>query len=93
MLPDHRTYEDTPSDEVPVIKFFTPDGGATWWLSEYDPQDEVLFGLCDLGMGFPELGYVSLPELEAVRGALGLQVEIDLWWEGTMADAKRAAKA
>ena len=35
------------------------------------------FGLCDLGMGMPELGYVSLSEIKAVRGKLGLPVERD----------------
>ncbi len=34
--------------------------------------------LCDLGQGFPELGYVSLAELQSVRGPFGLQVERDL---------------
>jgi hypothetical protein len=29
-----------------------------------DGDDFIMFGLCDLG--FPELGYVSLKELEAV---------------------------
>jgi hypothetical protein len=37
-----------------------------------------LFGLCDLGFGFPELGYVSLAELSALKGPLGLPVERDL---------------
>ena len=31
----------------------------------------VAFGLCDLGIGCPELGYVSLSELKSVRGRLG----------------------
>jgi Protein of unknown function (DUF2958) len=35
------------------------------------------FGLCDLGAGFPELGYVSPPELASLRGQLGLPVERD----------------
>ena len=42
------------------------------------PDDEdLLFGLCDHGMGFPELGYVRRSELESLRGALGLPVERD----------------
>ena len=32
-----------------------------------------MFGLCDLG--FPELGYVSLSEMQGVRGPFGLGVE------------------
>lgn len=63
----------------PVLKLFTPDGAATWLISEVDPDDpDRLFGLCDLGLGHPELGYVSLAEISAVRGRLGLPVERDL---------------
>jgi hypothetical protein len=66
-------------DFVPVVKLFTPDAGATWLLTEIDPEDpDIAFGLCDLGLGFPELGSVSLAELAAVRGRLGLPVERDL---------------
>jgi Protein of unknown function (DUF2958) len=35
----------------------------------------VLFGLCDLGMGSPELSSVSRAELEEVRGRFGLPLE------------------
>lgn len=52
-------------DHVPALKLFTPMGGATWLLTEYDPEAETFFGLCDLGMGEPELGYVSRGEIEA----------------------------
>ena len=63
-------------DLMPVAKLFTPDAGATWLLTELDPGDEdMAFGLCDLGLGCPEIGYVSLTELETVRGKLGLPVE------------------
>ena len=63
----------------PVVKLFTPDGNATWLLSEIHPDDpDLAFGLCDLGLGSPELGYVSLSELAAVRGAFGLPIEKDL---------------
>lgn len=82
-------------DAPPVIKLFTPDGNATWLLSEID-EDEIMFGLCDLGMGCPELGYVYLGELQTVRGRLGLPIERDLHWTATApmsayADAARAA--
>lgn len=66
------------TDHWPVAKVFSPDGAATWLISEVDPDDpDRLFGLCDLGLGFPELGYVSLAELSALRGPLGLPVERD----------------
>ena len=64
-------------DHEPVVKLFTPDAGATWLLSEIDADGDTAFGLCDLGHGFPELGYVSIRELQSVRGRLGLPVERD----------------
>ena len=71
-------------DPPPVVKLFTPDAGATWLLTEIDPDDtDRAFGLCDLGHGFPELGYVSLSELQSVRGRLGLAIERDLHFVAT----------
>lgn len=75
---------DTSIDFFPVVKLFTPDAGCTWLLSELDPDDpDIAFGLCDLGLGCPELGYVSLAELEKVRGRLGLPIERDLYFVPT----------
>jgi hypothetical protein len=63
-------------DFEPVVKLFTPDGNATWLLTELDPiGGHLAFGLCDLGLGEPELGYVSLHELASARGPLGLPLE------------------
>jgi|AntDeeMinimDraft_5_1070356.scaffolds.fasta_scaffold32978_1 hypothetical protein len=69
---------------VPVVKIFTPDANATWLLTEIDEGDEgdLLFGLCDLGLGFAELGYVSRAELESLRGKFGLPVERDRGFTG-----------
>ena len=80
-------------DFKPVVKLFTPDAQATWLLTELDPEDEIAFGLCDLGMGFPELGYVSLAEIEAVRGHLGLPVERDLNFEAVKPISEYSAEA
>ena len=74
-----QSLTDEGFDPPPVVKLFTPDAGATWLLTGIDPDDEDhMLGLCDLGLGFPELGYVSLAELMSVRGRLGLLVERDL---------------
>lgn len=87
------------TDQAPVVKLFTPDAGCTWLLSEIDPEDtDIAFGLCDLGMGCPELGSVSLSELQTLRGKLGLPVERDLHFTGAYpltvyAEAARAADA
>jgi hypothetical protein len=78
-LKDHYAGTDSEPDFLPVVKLFTPDAGCTWLLTELDPADpDIAFGLCDLGLGFPELGSVSISELESVHGKLGLPVERDL---------------
>lgn len=65
-------------DPYPVLKLFTPDADATWLISQADPDEpDILFGLCDLGVGFPELGAVRLSEIAAIRGPVGLPVERD----------------
>lgn len=77
------TEPEAEADFIPVVKLFTPDAGCTWLLTEIDPDDpDRAFGLCDLGMGSPELGYVSLEELASVRGRLGLPIERDLHFSG-----------
>lgn len=71
-------------DPRPVVKLFNPVGPATWLLTELKPDEDggepdIAYGLCDLGQGFPELGYVSLAELREVRvfgGALGIERDI-----------------
>lgn len=76
-----RLAEDGRSDIdfIPVVKLFTPDAGCTWLLTELDPEDpDIAYGLCDLGLGYPECGSVRISELESVRGQLGLPVERDM---------------
>jgi hypothetical protein len=85
--------EDT-IDHHPVVKLFTPDGGATWLLSEIDPDDaDIAFGLCDLGLGYPELGSVRLSVLMAHRGRLGLPIERDLHFKANAPLSSYAERA
>jgi hypothetical protein len=83
---------DEALDFKPVVKLFTPDAQCTWLLTELDSHD-LAFGLCDLGMGEPELGYVSLVELQSVRGKLGLPVERDLHFEADKSISAYAEEA
>ena len=75
-------------DKKPVayVKFFNPVGIGTWYISELDPDTNIMFGLCDLG--FPELGYVSMDELEQTELQMELlgsyytyRIERDLYFE------------
>lgn len=87
-------------NHIPVVKLFTPDANATWLLTDIVPPDEgddpeLAFGLCDLGLGHPELGYVSLAELSALRGRLNQPVEKDEHFHGSrpILDYVAAARA
>ena len=66
-------------DPIAYLKFFTPDSNWTWFLTEYDPEQRLCFGLV---IGHErELGYFSLDELEEARGPMGLPIERDLYWD------------
>ena len=67
-------------DPLAVAKFFTPDGGWTWYAVEFD-GDDTFNGLVH-GL-FVEFGTFSLRELLDVRGGLGLPVERDRYFEPT----------
>ena len=79
---------------IPVIKLFNPLGAATWLISELDPANGIMFGLCDLGMGCPELGTVSIHELQSTRLMFGLGIERDIHWEAkkTLGDYAEEAR-
>lgn len=65
-----------------MVKLFTPAGAATWLLAWTCPEDlDLAYGLCDLGVGFPELGPVQLSELVDIRDTLGHPVERDRLWK------------
>ena len=79
LLPALNAQEDV-ADPIVHAHFFNPSGTGDWWITEgsLDEGDYYMFGLCDLGS--PELGYVSINELDSVRGPLGLGIERDLYW-------------
>lgn len=85
-----RAGRDAP-DHRPAARLFTPDGGAVWLLSELDPDAGIAYGLCDPGLGYPELGYVSPGELEALAGPMGLETDLRFEAEHTLSGyAERA---
>ena len=77
-LPELYSREGQGLDALAQVKYFTPDGGWTWYASEFDGED-LCFGLV---VGFEvELGYFSLSELEEAHDALGLPLERDLYFQ------------
>lgn len=82
-----RRYLGEAGDEVsepdhwPVVEFFVPGTAATWLATELLPDGDTLFGLADMGVGFPELGYFSLSELAGLCTKSGFRVERELYFE------------
>jgi Protein of unknown function (DUF2958) len=69
---------DRAFDPTPVVKLFTRNGYARWLLTDLDPYNtDRAYGLCDLGDGLPDLGYVNLREIEGPQGKYRLYVECD----------------
>jgi Protein of unknown function (DUF2958) len=67
----------SPIDAYPIVRLYTPDAGAVWLLTELDAAGDLAYGLCDVGLGFPELGTVRLSDLAAMRGPHGFRVAVD----------------
>ena len=79
LIKNFKQYGQPGYDPIPVVKYFTPDANATWLITDMDPETEIMFGLCDLGVGCPELGTVSLDEMQQFRGPFNLPIERDLY--------------
>jgi hypothetical protein len=81
-------------DPFPVVKLFTPDAHAVWLLTELDPTDgDTAYGLCEVGIGVPELTHVKLSDLETIRGPNRLPVTRDVHFKPTRRLSEYAARA
>jgi hypothetical protein len=79
LLKNHAEQDGTKEFKA-VVKFFNPSGIGTWFLSEYDPERKVFFGLCCLHD--KELGYVTEQELKEIKcPPFGLGIERDSMFE------------
>ena len=95
LLENGQKYNDDPDfNPKPVVKLFNPVGAATWLITSVEPDNpDIAFGLCDLGMGFPELGSVSIEELSNYKGPLNLGIEREFHWEANKTLGEYAEKA
>ncbi|MFC3682953.1 DUF2958 domain-containing protein [Hydrogenophaga luteola] len=74
----HARAADAQADLWPVVRLFTPDAHATWLLAALDPADgDTAWGLCDVGIGMPELGSIRLSDLVAIVGPQRMPVRRD----------------
>lgn len=80
-------------DYKPVCKLFLPWASATWLVTELEQDSSLAFGLADLGLGTPELGYFCLEEIWDVQGPGGIRVEQDLHFKPKMTLRQYATEA
>ena len=73
---DGKGYEATA-----YAKFFDPCSSWTWYVTEYDPKENLCFGLVD-GLE-KELGYFSIHELESITRPFGMSIERDIHFTPT----------
>ena len=92
---DELTIDVRPTDSggAPLLDDGSALATVTLLATELDEDNDTLFGLADLGFGYPELGAFSLSEMASVRLPLGLGIERDLWFEGTFPLSVYAAAA
>jgi len=78
-------------DLMPVVKIF--GGACTWLITELD-EDNILFGLADLGMGCPEMGAIAtISEMQNVRVGGIFPLERDKFFQAEKTLSQYAAQA
>jgi hypothetical protein len=82
--PPLRAQDMKGDSAIAYVKLFDPAGAATFYLLEWDRQSNEAF--CwgyTLGPDAAEYSYLDLAEIAAVRGPLGIGIEIDTWFHPT----------
>lgn len=97
--PELYAQESLNEDAIVHAHYFLPGIGADWYVTEYDAEQDLIFGWAEVIPGFGEWGYTSLSELEDVEIKVPViiedqnpfhffvNVELDLnWTKRTMRD-------
>lgn len=58
-------------DPICYLRAYIEGTSAEWYIIEVgeDEDPSMAFGYCDIGLGFPELGYVDLQEVFSFKNA------------------------
>ena len=76
----YETEDIVLEDKTIHAKFFTPWSNWTWYVIEFDGENQCFGFIKGLDA---EFGYFSLRELESVEGPFGLKVERDIHFQPT----------
>jgi hypothetical protein len=79
LLPALYATSELEAKDVRVpLKLFNPCGGQSWFITEFDGEDQM-FGYVT-GAQCDELGYFSLSEFQNTRLSFNLKIERDIHW-------------
>jgi hypothetical protein len=91
------TGELTAAEVKVPLKLFNPCGAGTWYITEYNPEEDLAFGFANLGdTEMAELGYVSIKELTEYRSkpfGLGIERDMHFGFDHTLAEVMDAVKS
>jgi hypothetical protein len=73
---------DGPTTKDKMVKVHLFLGGCDWYLTEYDPEDDLAFGFACLNgdLQNAEWGYVSIEELRGLKFGF-MEIDFDLHWQ------------
>jgi len=74
---EHHESNRTSLDPLVIAKYFNPVGAQTWYMTEFDPQDEIFFWFVTW-MPFPEWGTIALSDFIGLDLKWGMKIERDL---------------
>lgn len=91
--PSLYSQEELGENALSFAHYFLPGSGADWYITEYNPAEDIAFGWAEIIPGCGEWGYVSISELEQLsvplvidlggeklKSKYELKVELDLHW-------------
>ncbi len=86
-IPSLYSTENIPLKEKMIYEHFFI-GGCDWYVTEYDPEDQLFFGFAILNndLEMAEWGYISFKELKDLKVSF-LEVDRDLYFTPTRAES------
>ena len=65
LISNYKKFKYNSWNEKPVVKLFLPEGSSYWLLTEYNPEEDIAFGLVNLFC--KEIGLIDMREIHALR--------------------------
>ena len=91
--PELYGQEELGDNALVFAHYFLPGTSADWYVTEYNPIEEIIYGWAEIVPGFGEWGYTSLVEFEQIalpfvlemngekqESKYRMHVEFDLHW-------------